>query len=125
LQFTSKLDGLLRDIIRKAAYSSPRMFAAGMTQAEPFLFIYGMAQCLRHRPRDDCNRCLAAAAGDIPSCCDAKMGARIVLRICSLRFEVYPSYNNEAVEAAMSPAPPPGGRGGQRQRPFRDTWKQR
>jgi hypothetical protein len=109
LQFTSKLDGLLRDIIRKAPYSSPRMFAAGMTQAEPFLFIYGMAQCLRHRPRDDCNRCLAAAAaGDIPSCCDAKMGARIVLRICSLRFEVYPFYNNEAVEAAMTLAPSPG-----------------
>ncbi|CAL5020679.1 unnamed protein product [Urochloa decumbens] len=36
-----------------------------------------------------------------------KEGGRIFVRRCWVRFEIYPFYNEQAAEAAMSPTPPP------------------
>lgn len=74
----------------------------------PFVNVYGMAQCTRDLAGDDCNRCLVGAVSFIPTCCDGRQGARIVYPSCSIRFEVYPFYDAQAADAAMSPAPAPG-----------------
>ncbi|XP_062231735.1 cysteine-rich receptor-like protein kinase 25 isoform X2 [Phragmites australis] len=108
-EFTSRLGALMSNLTGKAAYGSPRMFAAGSTTLTPFLNIYGMAQCTRDLAADDCNLCLSGAVAFIPTCCDRKQGARIVCGSCSIRFELYPFYNVQAAEAAMSPVPAPGG----------------
>ncbi|GJM88946.1 hypothetical protein PR202_ga05533 [Eleusine coracana subsp. coracana] len=108
-QFTSTLGTLMGNLREKAAYGTPRMFAAGSATLTPFVSIYGMVQCTRDLAPDDCNLCLATAVGYIPTCCNDKEGARIASRSCSIRFEVYPFYNESAAEAAMSLAPSPEG----------------
>jgi hypothetical protein len=111
-QFTVQLGALMGNVTGRAAYASPRMFAVGSAAVTPFVNVYGMAQCTRDLAGDDCNRCLAGAVSFIPSCCDGRQGARIVYPSCSIRFEVYPFYNLQAADAAMSPAPAPSPGGG-------------
>ncbi|RLN27808.1 putative receptor-like protein kinase [Panicum miliaceum] len=111
-EFRSRLGALMRNLTARAAYASPRMFAAGETALTPFVNIYGMAQCTRDLAADDCNSCLTSAVASIPSCCDGKQGGRVIYRTCSIRFEVYPFYNAQAAEAAMLPAPAPAPGGG-------------
>ncbi|KAJ1263471.1 hypothetical protein BS78_09G187000 [Paspalum vaginatum] len=106
-QFAAVLGTLMGNLTAKAAYESPRMFAAGSAAVPPFLHIYGMAQCTRDLAADDCNQCLASAVASIPQCCDGKQGGRVIYRTCFIRFEVYPFYNVQAAEAAMLPAPAP------------------
>ncbi|OEL30083.1 Cysteine-rich receptor-like protein kinase 25 [Dichanthelium oligosanthes] len=110
-EFRTRLGALMSNLTARAAYASPRMFAAGETGLTPFMNIFGMAQCTRDLAADDCNSCLARAVAGIPSCCDGQQGGRVIFRTCSIRFEVYPFYNAQAAEAAMSPAqaPAPGG----------------
>ncbi|XP_066367711.1 cysteine-rich receptor-like protein kinase 25 [Miscanthus floridulus] len=111
-QFTALLGALMGNVTGRTAYSSLRMFAVGSAAVTPFVNVYGMAQCTRDLAGDDCNRCLAGAVSFIPNCCDGRQGARIVYPSCSIRFEVYPFYNLQAAEAAMSPAPAPSPGGG-------------
>jgi len=111
-EFRSRLGALMRNLTARAAYASPRMFAAGEAGLTPFVNIFGMAQCTRDLAADDCNSCLASAVASIPRCCDGKQGGRVIYRTCSIRFEVYPFYNALAAEAAMSPAPAPAPGGG-------------
>jgi hypothetical protein len=107
-QFTPLLGSLMSNLTNKA-YQSPRMFAVGSAAVTPFVNIYGMAQCTRDLTADDCNRCLVNAVSSIPSCCSGKKGGQLIYASCSIRFEVEPFYNIQAAEAAMSPAPAPGG----------------
>ncbi|TVU20008.1 hypothetical protein EJB05_36194, partial [Eragrostis curvula] len=100
-QFTSALGALMRNLTAKAAYASPRMFAAGSV---PSVNIYGMAQCTRDLSADGCSLCLAATVALIPTCCNDKQGGHVVYRSCSIRFDVYPFYSVRAAEVAMSPA---------------------
>ncbi|TVU19894.1 hypothetical protein EJB05_36075, partial [Eragrostis curvula] len=108
-QFTSSLSALMKNLTATAAFSSPRKFAAGSAALAPFENIYGMAQCTLDVAADDCNRCLVSAVAIIPTCCNEKLGGRVIYRTCSIRFEMYPFYNVSAAEAAMSPALSPGG----------------
>ncbi|CAM0955327.1 unnamed protein product [Alopecurus aequalis] len=107
--FRTQLGSLLGNLTGKAAYSSPRMFAAGATDFPPFANIYGMAQCTRDLNSDDCNLCLTVAVLDISTACNGKQGGQVFFRSCSIRYELYPFYNVQAVEAAMSPPAPAGG----------------
>ncbi|TVU20006.1 hypothetical protein EJB05_36192, partial [Eragrostis curvula] len=97
------LGALMTNLRVKAAYASPRMFAADSAAVTPFLNIYGMAQCTRDLAADDCNRCLAAAFDAIPTYNNQKQVGQIVYWSCSVRFEKYPFYNILSAEAAMSP----------------------
>jgi hypothetical protein len=108
-QFRTQLGTLMGNLTSRAAYSSPRLFAAGAVDLTPFTKIYGMAQCTRDLAADDCNMCLTLAISYIPTFCNVKQGGRIAPRSCSLRYELYPFYNAEAAEAAMSPPAPSGG----------------
>ncbi|KAL6841218.1 hypothetical protein ACP4OV_028736 [Aristida adscensionis] len=109
--FQSRLGALMDNLTDTAAYSSPKMFAVGSVPVPPFVNIFGMAQCTRDLASDDCKRCLATAVAFIPNCCDGKQAGRIVYRSCSIWYDVTPFYNVRAAEAAMSPAPAPGGGG--------------
>uniref|UniRef100_A0ACD5U1G6 Uncharacterized protein n=1 Tax=Avena sativa TaxID=4498 RepID=A0ACD5U1G6_AVESA len=111
--FRTQLGSLMGNLTSKAAYSTPRSFAAGVADFTPFAKIYGMAQCTRDLSADDCNMCLTVAVMYIPTACDGKprRGGRVFSRSCSIRYEVYQFYNAQAVEAAMSQAAPEGGGG--------------
>ncbi|CAD6271725.1 unnamed protein product [Miscanthus lutarioriparius] len=73
-EFRSRLGALMGNLTARAAFASPRMFAAGETAVTPFVNIFGMAQCTRDLAADDCNRCLVSAVALIPNCCDGKQG---------------------------------------------------
>ncbi|TVU20007.1 hypothetical protein EJB05_36193, partial [Eragrostis curvula] len=102
-QFTSSLSALMKKNL------TALLFAAGLAALAPFENIYGMAQCTLDVTVDDCNRCLVSAVATIPTCCNEKLGGRVIYQTCPIRFEKYPFYNVSAAEAAMSPAPSPGG----------------
>ncbi|OEL30082.1 Cysteine-rich receptor-like protein kinase 25 [Dichanthelium oligosanthes] len=107
--FMSRLGALMSNLTETAPHA-PRMFAAGSAAVTPFVNIFGMAQCTRDLAPDDCNRCLTSALVDMAKYCDGRQGGQVIYVSCSVRFEVYPFYNAQAAEAAMSPpAPPPGG----------------
>uniref|UniRef100_A0ACD5X5D5 Uncharacterized protein n=1 Tax=Avena sativa TaxID=4498 RepID=A0ACD5X5D5_AVESA len=106
-RFMSLLGPLMGNLTERAAYASPRLFAADTADVSSFDRIYGMAQCTRDLDNDDCNSCLVIAVSRIPTCCDGKQGGRVIFPTCFIRFEVYPFFNSQAAEAAMSPAPPP------------------
>ncbi|KAF8719397.1 hypothetical protein HU200_024107 [Digitaria exilis] len=109
--FMAQLGSLMHNLTTKAAYGSPRMFAVGSAAVTPFASIYGMAQCTRDLGDDDCSSCLLNAVTTIPNCCSGKIGGQVIYPSCSIRFEIQRFYNLQAAEAAMSPAPAPGGDG--------------
>nr|CAB3472301.1 unnamed protein product [Digitaria exilis] len=106
-QFASRLSELMDNLTMKAAYGSRRMFAVGAVNHAPFVTIYGMARCTEDTAPDDCNSCLEIVTKTIPKCCSGKEGGRVFARSCSVRFELYRFYNEEAAEAAMAPASSP------------------
>jgi hypothetical protein len=110
-EFRTRLGALMGNLTARAAFASPRMFAAGKAAVSPFANVYGMAQCTRDLADDDCNRCLDGVVAFIPNCCDGKQGGRVIARSCSIRFEVYSFYDALGAQEAMSPAaaPVPGG----------------
>lgn len=108
--FTSRLNSLMANLMTKAAYGSPKMFAVDSVAAPapPAVNIYGMAQCTRDIDAGDCNHCLINAVDYIPVGCKWRQGGRVTYPSCSIRFEVYPFYNLQAAaKDAMSPAPAP------------------
>ncbi|CAL4951322.1 unnamed protein product [Urochloa decumbens] len=113
-KFASRLSALMGNLTWKAAYGSPRKFAVGEVYHAAFVTIYGMARCTEDMGADDCYLCLEIVVKTIPKCCSGKEGGRVFARSCSVRFEVYRFYNEEAAEAAMSPASPPAPGGGGR-----------
>jgi hypothetical protein len=95
--FGPRLTGLMSSLAFTAAYGSPRLFAAGEVRVAPEVTLYGMVQCTRDLAADDCSLCLSSVLLNIPYYCD-----QMLLFCCSIRHEVYPFFDNQAVEAAMS-----------------------
>ncbi|CAO2185533.1 unnamed protein product [Urochloa humidicola] len=120
-RFASQLSALMGNLTRKAAYGSPHMFAIGEVRHASFVTIYGMARCTEDMTDDNCYICLNIVVKTIPKCCSGKEGGRVFSRSCSVRFEVYRFYNEEAAEAAMSPAPGGGRINGSSQSGSRST----
>ncbi|TVU19984.1 hypothetical protein EJB05_36170, partial [Eragrostis curvula] len=110
--FASRLDALMRSLKTKAAYGSPLMFAADVTDVAPLVKIYGVAQCTGDLGKDDCYKCLDRAVAYIPSYWETKQGGQSILWSCFVRFEASLFYNasgaEEAMSAALAPVPAPG-----------------
>ncbi|KAK7268373.1 hypothetical protein RIF29_21071 [Crotalaria pallida] len=59
-------------------------------------------QCTKDLSVNHCSRCLKSAIRDIPCCCYASVGARVLSRSCYLRYEFYPFYDGASSEATGS-----------------------
>ncbi|RWR90876.1 cysteine-rich repeat secretory protein 38-like protein [Cinnamomum micranthum f. kanehirae] len=119
VQFERVLGELMNNLSTKAAFDEARMYATGVSEVSSFSSVYGLAQCIRDISPNDCKRCLEAATGQIPNCCDKKQGGRVFGPVCTIRFESYLFYGPSAIAdpshsatspatAANSPPPPPG-----------------
>jgi hypothetical protein len=53
-----------------------------------FQTIYGLVQCTPDLSFQDCTRCLDDAIYEITTCCNNKMGGRVVKPSCKIRFEL-------------------------------------
>ncbi|XP_057764815.1 cysteine-rich receptor-like protein kinase 44 [Salvia miltiorrhiza] len=104
------LDGL-RD--QAANGGSLRKVAAGNESGPDFQDIFALLQCTPDLIKEDCSSCLINAIGNIPVYCDGKRGCRVISPSCTLRFEIYPFYNEtrlrelDPTSSLSPPAPVP------------------
>ncbi|TYH68525.1 hypothetical protein ES332_D06G265600v1 [Gossypium tomentosum] len=82
-----------------------KKFATSEANVSGFQTLYSLLQCIQYLTTSDCNTCLRGAIADLPNCCDGKQGGRVLTPSCSIRYELYPFYNQTA--ASVSAPPPP------------------
>ncbi|KAG4143777.1 hypothetical protein ERO13_D06G212650v2 [Gossypium hirsutum] len=78
---------------------------AALALNERFQTLYSLLQCTPDLTTSDCNTCLRGAIADLPNCCDGKQGGRVLTPSCSIRYELYPFYNQTAVSVSAPPPP--------------------
>jgi hypothetical protein len=104
-QFRLVVNETLSDLTKQVAFNaSANMYAtrqAAFTNTET---LYALMQCSTDLSPYDCNTCLRVAMENIPSCCDASRGGRVLSRSCYLRYELYAFYEG-ANETSKSPVP--------------------
>ncbi|KAF4398048.1 hypothetical protein G4B88_019769 [Cannabis sativa] len=86
------LDGLKSEA---ASGGYLRKYAAGNAKAPGFLTIYALVQCTPDLSEQQCINCLNIVYGQIPRCCSGKVGARIIVPSCSVRYEKYLFYSSD------------------------------
>lgn len=102
--FNQELRKLLDSLKSEAASGgSFRKFAIGNASASGFITIYALVQCTPDLSELECNNCLDSCFGDIPTCCDGKMGGRVVRPSCNVRFEAYRFFDDRTVVPLPSP----------------------
>ncbi|XP_008228882.1 PREDICTED: cysteine-rich repeat secretory protein 38-like [Prunus mume] len=87
--FNAKVKELLSGLSTKAS-SNPKFYATGELELSSSETLYGLTQCTRDLSSSDCNKCLDDAISELPNCCDAKRGGRVVGGSCNFRYELYP-----------------------------------
>ncbi|XP_021803163.1 cysteine-rich repeat secretory protein 38-like [Prunus avium] len=88
--FNEKVQELLSGLSNEASNANPKFYATGEVQLDTFTTLYGIAQCTRDLSNVDCKKCLDVAISELPNCCDAKRGGRVVGGSCNVGFELYP-----------------------------------
>ncbi|XP_038888353.1 cysteine-rich repeat secretory protein 38-like [Benincasa hispida] len=91
--FNEQVKGLLMDLAQKVelATNNPKFYVIGERKIEPFKKkLYGLVQCTRDLSGAACKKCLNDAIGELSSCCDARIGGRVVGASCNFRYELYP-----------------------------------
>lgn len=102
VKYESAVNKLLNSLTKIASFNvSANMYATGEVPFEDKT-IYALVQCTRDLSANDCSRCLLSAIGDIPDCCYASIGARVMSRSCYLRYEFYPFYLGEKEQTKSS-----------------------
>ncbi|GLU09781.1 hypothetical protein SLE2022_266220 [Rubroshorea leprosula] len=87
--FNQKTKELLSQLAQEA-YRAPKLYATGEMELEGSTKLYGLTQCTRDLSGVDCKKCLEGIIGELPNCCDAKEGGRVVSGSCNFRYEIYP-----------------------------------
>ncbi|XP_010247023.1 PREDICTED: cysteine-rich repeat secretory protein 38-like [Nelumbo nucifera] len=90
--FNQKTKELLSHLTNEA-YHSPKLFATGEQKLGEAQTLYGLVQCTRDLSTTGCKKCLDEAISEISSCCDGKIGGRVVGGSCNFRYELYPFVN--------------------------------
>ncbi|KAL5841887.1 hypothetical protein ACOSQ3_012490 [Xanthoceras sorbifolium] len=101
-QFNQALQDLLGRLRDTAASGdSHRKFATGDTQSG-FQRIYALVQCTPDLDLLECSDCLDNVIGQLPGCCNGKMGGRVINPSCNFRYEV----NDRFFSPTPDSAPP-------------------
>ncbi|KAM5580729.1 cysteine-rich repeat secretory protein 38-like [Rosa sericea] len=88
--FNEKVKELLSGLSTTASSSNPKLYATGEVELDKSTKLYGLVQCTRDLSEPDCKKCLDGAISELPNCCDAKQGGRVVGGSCNFRYEIYP-----------------------------------
>ncbi|KAM2605072.1 hypothetical protein TB2_033912 [Malus domestica] len=88
--FNEKVKELLSELSNEASDANPKLYATGELQLDTVTTLYGIAQCTRDLSAVNCKKCLDGAISELPSCCGAKRGGRVVGGSCNVGFELYP-----------------------------------
>ncbi|KAK7405867.1 hypothetical protein VNO78_07477 [Psophocarpus tetragonolobus] len=92
-KFESAVNKTLSNLTKVASSDdSPNMYATGEVPYQDKT-IFALVQCTRDLTALDCSKCLQSAMTDIPDCCYASIGGRVLSRSCYLRYEFYDFYH--------------------------------
>ncbi|XP_027937066.1 putative receptor-like protein kinase At4g00960 [Vigna unguiculata] len=110
-KFNQALSNLMRNLtVVAASGDSRRKYSTGSAAASNFQTVYGLVQCTPDLSETDCNRCLDGCISEIPSCCQGRMGARVLRPSCNIRFESAMFYDQtpelDPDVTPPSPSPP-------------------
>ncbi|KAF7120756.1 hypothetical protein RHSIM_Rhsim13G0158500 [Rhododendron simsii] len=117
----SRLHEVLGEVMRSIASDwivrgdRPGMknFVTAQANYSQLLTVYGLGQCILDMSGPFCQSCLSNCIARFPKCCDAKVGGRVLLGSCNVRYEMYAFYNVSAGNplppspAVPPPTPPP------------------
>ncbi|XP_060189721.1 cysteine-rich receptor-like protein kinase 44 isoform X3 [Lycium barbarum] len=105
-EFNREVFKLLDRLRGVAANGDPRRkYASANATGPDFQTIYALVQCTPDLSPRNCFNCLTNAYGYMPYCpCNGKSGGRIVGIRCNFRYQIYPFFEDVALEA-----PPPAG----------------
>ena len=108
-RFDDVLASAMNSLATKASNSnSGKKFATEEDEVTSSKKLYSLGQCTPDLTVSDCYRCFRSAIGDLPTCCNGKQGARVVLPSCNIRYEVYPFYNITSASPILPSLAPPG-----------------
>ncbi|XP_057442357.1 cysteine-rich receptor-like protein kinase 44 isoform X2 [Lotus japonicus] len=74
-EFNQALRSLFYDLRNRAKSGDSRLkYATGNVSGPDFLDLYGLMQCTPDLSSLKCDECLSGAVGELPGCCDSKIG---------------------------------------------------
>ncbi|XP_073221370.1 cysteine-rich receptor-like protein kinase 25 isoform X3 [Cicer arietinum] len=76
-----------------ATGDSMRKYGTANVTGPNFQDIYSLMQCTPDLRYLDCNECLESAIASLPSCCENKIGGRVIRPSCNIRYENYRFYD--------------------------------
>ncbi|KAL8249230.1 hypothetical protein R6Q59_006098 [Mikania micrantha] len=102
--FNDALGPLLRELrLAAAAGGSVRKFNSGSTAGPGFSTIYGLVQCTPDLSEQQCSDCLEDVINQISNLMNGRIGGRVLLPVCNVRYETYRFFNQTA---RLTPPPP-------------------
>ncbi|PWA76602.1 cysteine-rich RLK (RECEPTOR-like protein kinase) 26 [Artemisia annua] len=105
--FTGALIPLMDTLRIQASNGGPlKKFASGNTKGPDFTTIYALVQCTPELSKQECNYCLEDIINRIPNLCNGKVGGRIILHTCNLRYDIKLFFNGSNVALEIPPPPP-------------------
>ncbi|KAK6268944.1 hypothetical protein QUC31_013104 [Theobroma cacao] len=107
--FDQLLASVMKILANRAAYEdqSGKKFAAGKANFTSSQTLYSLVQCTPDLTDALCFRCFQSAIATLPTCCDGKQGARVLLPSCNIRYEMFPFYQlNGTDSTVLVPSPP-------------------
>ncbi|ESW15156.1 hypothetical protein PHAVU_007G049100 [Phaseolus vulgaris] len=108
-QFNEVLGNLMKSLKDTAASGDSRRKYATAENATGLNFqtIYGLVQCTPDLSQQECTQCLDGVISEIPTCCNGKVGGRVLRPSCNIRFETYSFYGATTTLDPDPEAPPP------------------
>lgn len=107
-RFNQLVASLLNDATKAAASAGPgaKKFAAKKVDFRALQTVYSLVQCTPDLTGLDCSGCLTQAVNQLVACCGIFQGARMFNPSCSIRFELYPFFEDLTISPASAPAAP-------------------
>ncbi|XP_071706846.1 cysteine-rich receptor-like protein kinase 10 [Rutidosis leptorrhynchoides] len=106
-QFNGYLAPLLSDLRKQAAAGGPlRKYASNSTRGLGVSNIYALEQCTPDLSETQCNSCLEDLVNKIGDFFNGRIGGRIFVPMCNVRYETYEFYNQSS-DMFIPPPPPP------------------
>ncbi|GKV19318.1 hypothetical protein SLEP1_g29598 [Rubroshorea leprosula] len=104
-KFNENVAEMFQNLTAEASVPSRNMYATREVNISNFMTLYGLVQCTPDLSVADCHRCLRSAIGYIPNCSAGKIGGRLLLPSCNIRYETYPFHGDPRTQAPGPSSP--------------------
>ncbi|KAL6330430.1 hypothetical protein AAG906_040360 [Vitis piasezkii] len=107
-QFSRVLNEAMTSLVSQVAFDPSRhMFATKEVNITAYQTLYVLGQCTLDLSGSICYSCLLNSVAYLPTCCDGKIGGRVLRASCNVRYELYLFYTRSAIAPTPSAIPHP------------------